>query len=94
MTKVWTKLDHNSVLDGDGFFISYSACPGSVSSFFEGDGGSDETALVRKEGGRRNFRILNGDFRENYEEVIDQGWEACLAVYEAHEAKHNSSRTT
>ena len=82
----------NEVLEGDGFFISYHPTPGVGISFFESDDGSDETALV-KEDSDIKYRILNGDYRKEYEELIPQGFEACLAFYEKMCVEHDSSWT-
>ena len=93
----------NYVLDGDGFFISYNPNPGvaifskSLSgmeiSFFTGDNNSDETALV-KEDSDIKYRVLNGDFRAEYEKLVSQGFEVCLAFYNKMKSEHNSSWTS
>ncbi len=66
----------NYVLEGDGFYISYNP-DFSGFSHWVSDDGSDETALC-KDG---KYFILNGDFRDRYEEIIDQGFEACFDFY-------------
>jgi hypothetical protein len=74
MAKIeWKQGFNNSVLQGKGFFISYNPCPGGGISFFRGDNGGDETALV-KDG---SFYILNGDFRKQYEKLLPKGFKAC-----------------
>jgi hypothetical protein len=35
--------------------------------------------------------ILNGDFRKQYEEVLDQGYDACYNLYQSLKAEHGSS---
>jgi|TARA_Y100000310_G_scaffold20001_2_gene19515 hypothetical protein len=72
----------NHLLYGEGeeFAISYNSNPGSGLSLFDGDGGSDETALCK--GGK--YYILNGDYRDEYEAIIDQGFDACFQFYQDH----------
>lgn len=61
----------NYVLDGDGFFISYNPNPGAGISSFAADNGGDETALCAgKKDSDIEYRILNGDFRAEYEELV------------------------
>ena len=87
----WTKLEHNEVLEGDGFYISFLPNTrnfmGFESKLFAGDDkGQGETALV-KDG---TYLILNGDYRKEYEEAVPNGYEACRAVYESHQHKASS----
>ena len=35
--------------------------------------------------------ILNGDFRKEYEAVVDQGYDACYKVFESLKAEHGST---
>jgi len=84
----------NEVLIGEGFFISYNSNPGGGFLVFQGDGGSDETALVNNGDPDNEYRILNGDFREEFEAIIDQGFEACLEFYNKREAENGSSWST
>jgi len=84
MEKKWKFVEEgeNYVLRGKGFFISYYPNPRSFIPMFQ-----DETALVLVNlAGKNRCLILNGDFRKEYEEVIDQGLEACLAVFQKHKA--------
>lgn len=53
-----------------------------------------ETALVRGPGLGAEYRILLGDWRQQYEALIPQGWEACLAFFEANRMLHGSPWTT
>lgn len=62
----------NWILQGRGFYISYNKSP------FLGSG--EETALLIEEDGV--WRILDGDFREEYEKEFWKGAKACLKVYE------------
>lgn len=91
--KVWEDLrgDHNLVLKADGFYISYLQ-PYRMTNTF-GWGASDdesigETALVTKE--PWDCKILNGDFRKEYEAVIDFGYDACLNVFKSNSDKQSS----
>lgn len=91
----------NEILDGDGFYISYNETPGGGLSLFapdvcENDIPCNETALVEKlyeskEEDVLIFRILNGDFREEYEEAFPKGFDACLAVYDEYKEDRASS---
>lgn len=75
------------------YFISYrgdTSAPLGI-SFFAGDNHSDETALVLITPIGHQYMILNGDFRKQYEEVFDQGYNACKAIFDTHKAEHKSS---
>lgn len=94
MKKQWRSpggIGGNVVLNGknDEFYVSYNPSPGCGISMWASDGGSDETALC-KDG---DFWILNGDFREEYENLIDQGFDACFVFYESKAKEFNSSWT-
>ena len=75
----------NMLANGDGFWISYRADTGFMGRVFSGDDGS-ETALCHN----GKYYILNGDWRDQYAEVINQGFDACLAVF-LKNAEHKSS---
>ena len=49
--------------------------------------GGEETALV-KDG---CYLILNGDWREQYEAVFDEGYDACLKLYLQNKDTYRSS---
>lgn len=83
--KIWIRNGRNSILEADGFYISYNASPGVIPSF-SGDDGSDETALVEN----NRYYILNGDHREDYEKLVDQGFAACARYFLAHEDQQSS----
>ena len=73
----------NLVLEGKGYHISYLPKNGSIGILipsFASDGNGDETALCVD----GNYYILNGDFRKEYEKVINKGLSACMKVFEAH----------
>lgn len=83
--KVWEYMGPNWILGAPDFFVSYN--PGNYGiSFFMSDTGGSETALVKDD----QYFILNGDFRPEYEAVIDLGFEACLQVYK-NNLSHKSS---
>lgn len=97
----------NSILEGDGFFISFllgSLQPpvveviGLFASLVSGDESytkkQDETALVTQVDGKRIFRILNGDFRNDYKGIASQGLDACIAFYESQRPDHGSIWST
>jgi hypothetical protein len=51
-----------------------------------------ETALCGRHLGITNpFFILNGDFRKEYEGIIDQGWDACYAFWLSQAEEHKSN---
>jgi hypothetical protein len=82
----WIKSSpYNMRLDGNGFFISYlsdSVAKFSfLGEFFAGDT-KDETALVpTPEDEKYSYYILNGDWREAYEKLVEKGFDACLEFY-------------
>jgi hypothetical protein len=72
--KVWFRNGgENCYLQGDTFHVSYNMHPS-----LWGDEG-EETALV-KDG---NYYILLGDFRDEYEQLIDEGFEACKKFFDS-----------
>lgn len=84
----------HTVIDGDGFFISYNPNTSNtfgltfVSALFAGDGDTPAETAIVKDG---DFYILNGDFRERYRPLVPQGFDACLKFYKANMAEHGSS---
>ena len=89
-TDRWIKREAgNIVLRGKGFFISFRngmlPVPAGL-AFFASDDGKHETALV-KDG---QFFILNGDYRQDYEKLIDSGWTSCKEFFDKH-SNHKSS---
>lgn len=73
----------NSVIDGDGFYISYNDY--DLRTY-----GCDTTALVV--GQMEKFYILKGDHRAQYSPLIGEGLDACLAYFKKNiaEAHHYS----
>lgn len=100
----WTRGPKgNLILECDEFFISYQADTSTlhspadmviasilgVNNEFTGDyGGCDETALCANDG---TYFVLNGDFREQFAEVFDDGFSACFALYQQLAVDHRSS---
>ena len=72
---LWGVTTPNQILRGDGFYISYN--PGT-------DCGP-ETALC-KDGG---YLILLGDYREGYEPLVPEGYEACLKYFRERNAERS-----
>ena len=91
----WKDHGVNEVLEGKGFYISFrlgSVAPseladaiGKIVQILGGEGSNykDETALVCElfPNMVNPYFILNGDFRKDYEGIIDQGWDACYAFW-------------
>jgi hypothetical protein len=70
----------NSVMDGDGFYVSYNDHDETVY-------GSDTTALVL--GQMQKFYVLNGDHRLAYLPLIEKGLDACIDYFKANIADIN-----
>lgn len=62
----------NDTMSGDGFYISLNAHDVDIY-------GDVTTALVR--GQMEAFYILNGDHMRQYAELIDVGFDACMAYF-------------
>ena len=70
----------NKILEVDDFYISFNSFIDSYASTIEGfqsDDNSSETARCRN----REYYILNGDYRAEYENLAPQGYAACYAFY-------------
>jgi hypothetical protein len=65
----------NTVIEGNGFYITHNAR--DTAQY-----GCQTTALVLGE--MEKFYILNGDHRQQYMALIDQGFDACLSYFKAH----------
>ena len=83
----------NFLLEGKGFRISFH--PHVADGFYGlkmfADDEESETALMPNEGG---YLILNGDFRRQYAELADKGYQACLDFYNSQKAERRSSWST
>lgn len=86
---VWTNNAFNTVLEKEGFYISYLFPKSGLFSgtSFDSDTDEGETALVKDS----HFYILNGDYRKEYEELVDLGFEEC---YKFFKNNPNKSRWT
>ena len=82
----WTQATGgtNSIMKVDNkCWISYNpmlSAPMGI-TMLGSDDGMDETALCVDTGKGTRFYILNGDFREDYEKLVDKGVEACMQFY-------------
>lgn len=78
----------NEVLEGDGFYISYRGNTSVFGGMFAGDdNGQGETALSYK----GEYKILNGDFREEYEKIANKGLKECLKFFKSKEKECKST---
>lgn len=81
----WQDLEHNQILQGEGFYVSYNPNTGmahaGLSDLVNMLGGDvtdgEETALYDG----TVWRILSGDFRKEYEKAFAKGLDGCLEVY-------------
>ncbi len=87
----------NEILDcGKEFYISFRSGASAMANpilslpFFAPEKGGDETAIVPRDD--RGCRILNGDFREQYAEIIEAGGDfaACEGFFHEMAAEHRS----
>ena len=84
----WEKVEgsptSNEILQGEGFFVSYT--PATLAGGFASDRGGDETAIV-SEGA---YFILNGDHRRAYSKLVSKGLAICMAYFEGHQDQVSS----
>ena len=71
---------YNSVIDGNGFYVSHNDHDLAIY-------GDETTALVL--GQMERFYILNGDHRQQYAQLMGQGFDACLEYFKANQALRN-----
>jgi len=93
----WERVEgsSNTILRGDGFYISYNPCPGGGSAFFGSDTDGPETAIVKEiSKSKSQFFILNGDYREVYEKLFLSGFEPCKRFYDQEKVHAGSSWST
>ena len=86
--KTWIKDKWNVQLFGDEsetWWISFNTGDHTIPAF-KADDGSVETALVKN----GKYYILNGDFRKEYEEIIDKGFSACKKFFDSKPELHSS----
>jgi hypothetical protein len=89
-TKWIIGVSGNTLLKGKGFYISFNSCPGGLISAFSADNGGSETALYIEKSSQQ-WRILNGDFRKDYEKLVPKGIKSCIKFYESKKKKLDSS---
>lgn len=91
--KTWVKgpTGVNVMLNGDeagSWWISYN--PSSTKTFGAGSfmaaDQEAETAIVKDD----NYYILNGDWRQDYEQLIDKGFKACKKFFDEHQEDKSS----
>ena len=92
----WTKTNQgNEIIEGDGFYVSYVSHKNNYwrgVSVFESDNASDETALYKPNADLDvKWRILNGDFRKEYEKLVPKGFDACVKFFDKMKKKHKST---
>lgn len=87
----------NELLEGDGFYVSFNPDPNqhpladvlsNLAQMCSGDEtfteSQAETALcIKQPNGRVKYLILNGDFRRDYEGLVEQGVEACREFFKS-----------
>ena len=78
----------NYLLMRDGYCFSYNPSPWIGVPSFMSDHRGPETALI-VDGDKIKWRILNGDFREEYKKC--KTLSACLAFYESKKEDYQSS---
>ena len=87
--KIWKKGMLNEYLDNEDedFFVSFNGHKNVVPGIdaFDAETPFGETALIKDD----NYYILNGDFRKEYEEIIDKGFQKCLELYYANLEKRS-----
>lgn len=97
MNKVWTRIRDNQTLEGDGFYVSYNKDTHATHLFTElgnqlgGDLKDGEETALCKDG---KYAILSGDFREDYEKLIDEGWEACYKFFKEMQPEFGNNWST
>lgn len=81
--KIWVQdpILGNYFLDGENFYISFNG------NCLSEHGRKCETALVTE----NNYYILDGDWRREYESIIDNGFEACYKFFKDNEEDFVSS---
>ena len=96
----------NQVLQAEGFYISYRPYGESIPELDalaelatlltdkEYSNDLAETALVNHDAniGLNPYFILNGDYRKQYEPLVNKGWEACYQFWLSEVAKGHMSQ--
>lgn len=86
--KTWKIYSRNRQLEMDGFYISFNdkLSNSPLGHIWDSDDGGAETALVKN----HKYYILNGDFRKEYEQLVDEGFDACYQFFKDN-SEHKSS---
>lgn len=102
----WKHVNYNQVLNGgDDFFVSYnpdttrSHVSELLTELANGLGGDvrdgEETALVKRNpNGIHTYSILSGDWRKEYEQLIDKGYEACYEFFKSQQGEFGNNWST
>lgn len=98
--QVWKINARNSILSADDYFISYNMATGSGHSPFTAIGNmlggdfedGEETALVIK-GKEYIFKILSGDFRDEYEKLYPD-LKASTKFFDSKKQEHGNNWST
>ena len=86
----WVKSNQNFILQGEGFSISFLDWESSKklgATTWENDERQDETCLISPD---RDYFILNGDFRKEYEELLPLGYIKCYQFFLNNQDKKSS----
>ena len=67
----------NQILSADGFYISFNLNPCCGIVAFQAETSGGETALCFD----NKFKILNGDFRAEYEKLAPLGLDECIRFF-------------
>jgi len=91
----WYYVEDTQRLDGNGFFASYNESTDQLTGFPVLDSlmaGEEprETALCREAA----TLILTGDWRQQYEDRIDEGWDRCYEFYQRRKTTNQSKWST
>lgn len=97
----WKKNEFNEVLERGDYFISYNPADkvnpqeelvmmmGAMMGFVQEDEKRQpETALVFEKDGEREYKILNGDFRKDYEKC--KSLKECIAFFDKKSESYKS----
>lgn len=90
----WEPNPHgsNELLEYPDFYISYNAHMGDM-GIFSSDNGEVETAICTENG--EKFYVLNGDFRETYQQLARKGGlKECLEYFRLRKDAVGSSWST
>lgn len=84
---MFSTVGKNTVIECDGFYLSYNPDPTSLFDVFTGFASEAETAIVHD----GKFYILNGDWRER---LIGKTLAECVAVWRANPEDHSDYSNT